>query len=70
MSKENLIKWVIGVLGVFFIPPVVSFILGILLIIASTEELNIKFGNLKLYGSYCILAGLCSCVLTLFSGRI
>jgi hypothetical protein len=67
MSKETLIRWTIGILGVFFIPPVVSFILGIILIIASTEELNIKFGNLKLYGGYFILAGLCSCVLTLFS---
>lgn len=66
MSKETLIKWIIGILGVFFIPPVVSFILGIILIIASTDELNIKFGNLKLHGGYFILAGLCSCIFTSF----
>lgn len=66
ISKDTLMQIIIGVFGIFFLPPVVTFVIGIVLFIASSESNTEKYGNFKLYGAYCFLAGVCSLIVTAF----
>jgi len=63
----DIMKWVIGIIGVFILPPIMSFILGICsFAYAAAESQSMRKEKAKLYGMYLVLAGLCSYIVTMF----
>jgi UDP-N-acetylmuramyl pentapeptide phosphotransferase/UDP-N-acetylglucosamine-1-phosphate transferase len=66
-SKDSMVRWGIGLLGAFIIPPIISFLLGIAFFTyASTETKETKRETIRTYGGYFILIGICAYVMSLF----
>lgn len=58
MKKENIIMLGIGIIGIFILPPIIDFILGIgLFIFAISEKEQQRCNTIKLYGGYFFIAG-------------
>lgn len=68
IKAEKIMKWVIGIIGCLFLPPCISLVCGILLLIYATtlKSLPQKQNFFMLCGGYSILAGIVSAVFLSF----